>query len=389
MDKAEQLLIIGNGFDKNCKLNSSFSDYMQYTFTKKTLSNALNDFFNQKQVYLFQEFDYILESFSDDLFNQFNIWDFIFMINFYSKSTDDSLWSDIETTIHEYTKSSTDKNNKYTESKIFTYFKRTKNLESFKPFNTMSKGQEDELISWFFYKIYKSSKEMRGIETEEGLLVYLLKKLKEYEKRFKDYLLNNAMNNEYVNKAHSLYEKMVNSLVTNILSFNYTQIDKTTKSTLHHIKNFENIHGTLSRSNNIIGIDSTKVNVSNLNYMFTKTYRKVAQFTEYDDKEQNTNEYFEKSIKTIKFYGHSLNSNDYAYFQTIFDYFDLYNNSTIKLIFMYSIYDSDKSDQIKINVIKGVTGLIENYGSTLDNSFKGKNLLHRLLNQKRLVIKEI
>lgn len=51
-------------------------------------------------------------------------------------------------------------------------------------------------------------------------------------------------------------------------------------------------------------------------------------------------------------FGHSLSIFEFLYFQSIFDY--------------YSIYDS-------------VYNLFENYGERLDNKDRGKNLLHKFI----------
>lgn len=53
-----------------------------------------------------------------------------------------------------------------------------------------------------------------------------------------------------------------------------------------------------------------------------------------------------KSIKNIVFYGHSLAPADYSYFQSIFDYYNIYDND-ITLVFYYSIYDKNKEQDIK------------------------------------------
>ena len=46
-----------------------------------------------------------------------------------------------------------------------------------------------------------------------------------------------------------------------------------------------------------------------------------------------------QTVKTIVFYGHSFAPADYSYFQSIFDYYNIYDND-ITLVFYYSIYGS-------------------------------------------------
>ena len=47
-----------------------------------------------------------------------------------------------------------------------------------------------------------------------------------------------------------------------------------------------------------------------------------------------------KTIDEIIVFGHSLGEQDYSYFQSIFDYVDLYHSKT-KLTFIYSDYFID------------------------------------------------
>ena len=88
----------------------------------------------------------------------------------------------------------------------------------------------------------------------------------------------------------------------------------------------------------------------------------------------------ENAAITIKFYGHSLNEADYSYFQSIFDYYNLYGNARVALVFYYS-KGFEQTDSIY--------RLINTYGTTLPNKAQGKNLMHKLLLENRLKIIEI
>lgn len=79
----------------------------------------------------------------------------------------------------------------------------------------------------------------------------------------------------------------------------------------------------------------------------------------------------------IKFYGHSLSEADYSYFQSIFDYYNLYSNCRMGLVFYYS-EGYEQTDEIY--------RLINVYGDTLSNQKQGKNLIHKLLLENRLKI---
>lgn len=98
----------------------------------------------------------------------------------------------------------------------------------------------------------------------------------------------------------------------------------------------------------------------------------------------------------IKFFGHSLGDADYSYFQAIFDEVDLYESNT-HLIFYYNANRSNdekkgaaekKEDKAQQEMFEKVNRLITTYGRTLDNEDHGKNLLHKLLLEGRLTIKQ-
>lgn len=77
-------------------------------------------------------------------------------------------------------------------------------------------------------------------------------------------------------------------------------------------------------------------------------------------------------IEAIKFYGHSLAEADYSYFQHLFDYYDLYNNNSLKLEFYYSVYEGVDPEKLKQEQLVSILRLLDKYGETLDNKFHGK-----------------
>ncbi|GGD04270.1 hypothetical protein GCM10011573_37260 [Enterococcus wangshanyuanii] len=91
-----------------------------------------------------------------------------------------------------------------------------------------------------------------------------------------------------------------------------------------------------------------------------------------------------KNIEQIIFFGHSLSVADYSYFQSIFDYYNIYD-SDVDLIFYYVNYSKNAFPQC----LEAITKLIKRYGETLDNKDHGKNLLHKLSLECRLKVKEI
>ena len=135
-----------------------------------------------------------------------------------------------------------------------------------------------------------------------------------------------------------------------------------------------------SKRTTIFGIDQNKVETNSNAYQFTKTFRKMNE----QEKLLSHSLPNQSEINEIIFFGHSLSEADYSYFQSIFDYYDIYH-SEVKLSFLYSEY-GDESGHVGIRrrQIKNVTNLIRNYGDTMDNQNHGRNLVHKLLLENRL-----
>ena len=94
-----------------------------------------------------------------------------------------------------------------------------------------------------------------------------------------------------------------------------------------------------------------------------------------------------RSILQSTFYGHSFAPADYSYFQSIFDYYNIYDND-ITLVFYYSIYDESKEQEIKRTQFNSVSKLMSEYGITF-HSEKGGNLMHKMLLEGRLILKKL
>lgn len=211
-------------------------------------------------------------------------------------------------------------------------------------------------------------------------------------------IINNGLSDVYINTEHGPQHlvKKTNFLsgyfpaLTNtyILNFNYTNLFDILE--VQCPCNFDNVHGKLCNqacripcesSNIIFGIDDTLIHSHNTNSdlrLFSKTYRKMCnKNTPTNILPANDNP---STSVIIKFYGHSLSEADYSYFQSIFDYYNLYGNNKISLIFYYS-KGYEQNDEIY--------QLINTYGKTLSNQDQGKNLMHKLLLENRLKILEI
>ena len=189
-------------------------------------------------------------------------------------------------------------------------------------------------------------------------------------------------------KVRKIFE--VDNNITNIvINFNYT----TYLEKMDYISEMTNIHGTFE--NPIFGIDNTEIGNDREFYYLIKTSRVLFNNTIKEDfKLPNKIE-----ISKICFFGHSLARADYSYFQSIFDYYDIYN-SEVKLEFKYYNYIKDdkkltdkekkeRKDEVKSNMHKSVIELMNDYGNTASNKSRGQNLLHKLILENRIKIVEV
>ena len=204
----------------------------------------------------------------------------------------------------------------------------------------------------------------------------------DFEEKFQKYIVKILKNGSFFKTcAEDKLIEIVNfhDIPINILSFNYTTFLRNTEGNYKALKT-ENVYGTL-KSKIVFGVDDIAIDANNNLYSFTKTSRMMNN-TSYDE---NSTPILHPNIKKIKFYGHSLSEMDYSYFQSIFDFYDLYG-SDVQLFFYYSIYDKRIAEDIKSNQLQAITKMIHKYGATIDNKDQGRNLQHKLLLEKRIHI---
>ena len=191
---------------------------------------------------------------------------------------------------------------------------------------------------------------------------------------------------------------------SSVLSFNYT-MPLVCVDSLDRRVPLVNIHGLLCagdpRDEDIVfGIDGTGLLGDPDVLPFTKTYRIMGLGSGDDGEIVHVPPVVggqDNGTALIKFYGHSLAPADYSYFQAIFDAVRLYEGDT-RLIFYYrrhskgEISDEAKAREmakIRTETMKHVIALLSSYGETLDNKDHGRNLIHKLLIEGRLIVKPL
>lgn len=415
---SKQLLILGNGFDLHCGLKSGYKDFFRYT-----ILDTIGERFNLAQMKA----------------GVSGFWERL-LLEYYKKYGEkDYSWCDIEGIIRDVLCGiliDNSSGNYNLRSNILNAVKTGLDLYEQKLY-----GDNKSIERYIFICCVNALNRVKyEIETDNDRLDYLGKllliELNNFEKRFCKYIKGciydekNDINEQYIvnavnllayitgfstpdfeniddmieieeeydeeeishNVSHPILRenqvlsKEFNKLrYTNILSFNYTAIFDVLGVKCPFV--YSNVHGKLCNkqcgedcvsSSIIFGIDDTLIQSQETNELrlFSKTYRKMSDTSiPISILPKNDDQPIE-----IKFYGHSLSEADYSYFQSIFDFYNLYDNNNVSLLFYYS-KGYEQNDAIY--------RLINSYGKTLENKDRGKNLIHKLLLENRLKIVEV
>lgn len=205
-----------------------------------------------------------------------------------------------------------------------------------------------------------------------------LKKMKNDFKQLNQQTANQSyfriIDTMYMNKQHNnqFKEKMNNFMIKGVSG---KEIKVSTN----------NVHGT-SFNSVIFGIDQSGVHAKDSQYIFTKTFRKLITSVGRESLKLPPR----KDVSRIVFYGHSLSKADFSYFQSIFDYYDIYSSNVI-LEFYFSEYGSNAEDNREImeNNAADIIALIRDFGSNMDNTNLGENLVHKLQLENRIRVTPI
>ena len=407
------LLIIGNGFDLHLDIKTDyktfFDDQMKNPGFSKTYDFFHNFYMeiNLNGKHLFRD---SMKDYGDLFLSEITVWDLLFMGK--SKDSKNKNWCDIE----EEMANSLVPISKITPQKVPgppTLWKKVKTLlqqdEQYE--DKMMQYQNPSLenfiaavISYCYPKIgggWKNDRIRKElVKTDVSWAEFLLNQLKLFEKKFGNFVIEQIKNRDLFNTmalgfAHHILEEDIalqeypdigQEFNFNILSFNYTWNYDDVLTPGSRIVEMDNVHGIAKDGGIIFGIDNVLASSDDYWFPFTKTYRKLEKYTNSDD--PNPHHVFDPKITRILFYGHSLNRQDYSYFQSIFDFYEIYSKP-VTLVFFYSIYEGVPEEVIKKNVTDRVYALLNNYGKTFDNQAKGKNLSHMLLLGPRVFIKKI
>ncbi|MBK1999412.1 hypothetical protein JE040_11295 [Enterococcus xinjiangensis] len=391
----KKLIVLGNGFDLACTLKSTYKDFFSERIKKEVeekLDEALDNFKTQMMDDSYFGYDTIfkvkepderlrqirrmMRDYSSgntlDIYriveeSKLTFWDLIF---YYSGGKEKDLqWQDVE-------------------QKMLEFFCSTNDDANFPNLRMIKKS-----LSGFFYKVNVETllclhlaaflPDRKEYERKK-LLNYLYDELRIFENYFAEYI-NGIINYDYKKNACDLLLKMsdatsIPKITDKVFSFNYT-------NPFMGQLNIINVHGTVQEHNIIFGIDQENIDPVKDIYRFTKTFRQMTE-TKLAVTYQENILPDKEEIDEIVFFGHSLSTLDYSYFQTIFDHYELYQ-SKIRLVFYYKKYGNYTREDMELDLAQKISKMLYAYSPSIDNPKKGKNLLHKLLLEKRLIIEEI
>lgn len=385
ISSSKQLIVLGNGFDLSSGLKTTYKNFFDYYYRNIGIEESKLNLVRDKIIQMSE-----LSQNDNNIFSKINSW----MLLFKDRSLSmDSNWMNVEETILYYltagiipqTNAVLNKwkklaRDKYDVSHIIISL----------PANRSSVLIANKIISTELSKVnYDKEKFFLQSYTEDFVAKFLLEELQELENEFENFLFKEAgfdigqdgLGIDYFEKARNLITTIVKNNYEftdesyNIMCFNYTdpwsevwERNGAISEDFNSPKRYINVHGRAVRSSEntiIFGIDNQTIQSTRLVNIF------------------------EDGITTIKIFGHSLGEADYSYFQQMFDYFDLYNNNSIKLYFYYKKYDQRSTLEYLHEQSVIITRLLEKYGDTMNNKSHGKNLITRLELMRRLHIIEL
>ena len=366
----EELYILGNGFDLYLGLKTKYSDYFKnrkiseefFEKIKLIFKNSIGSYNYDARGKVYAVFNYdeallnmqIIQLYKDIEKNLF----YLYLI-FLKKC--DLNWNEVE-------------------SNILPFIRDTSKIFELKMETILGNIEKNEM-----YKYLLIAKVIIKDRKNLNFLDFMMEQLNLFEKDFGNYIGSLELKEENKNRLINIFRTTCRKKIINFnysiflqdlidrykdIAFSEIEIPRRIKP----IESIVNIHGDFK--NPIFGIDSHNSEEQFQN--FTKTSRILN-----NDTVGNFELPKPEKLGTINFFGHSLSEADYSYFQSLFDYYDIYS-SNIKLNFMYSEYDKNDLTRAKRETHNNVVKLMNNYGEKLENKDKGKNLLHKLLIENRI-----
>lgn len=378
-------LVIGNGFDLYCGLETRYVDY--FNSRKEKIDNIRNCI-NQLKIVTTNFFakeasiDELAVHLSPKIKNieKINVWDFLFVIlsDEHKDEIEDWNWCDVESIMAKWLKDGPHSENECDWNVVFEALKNSVSKEPM-PF------QYRCLVAFVLLK-----NKLKNFESEDAYFVFLLEQLNQFEKDFGEYIQNQLVTQternfclrERLERFSSDSERTIQELcsqnrITSIDTFNY---DAPFIEGLYD--KFHHINGDLESP--IFGVDTTLFKADDPRFIFTKTSRRM-----HLDMMRSDN-FIPAEFSNVIIFGHSLNGADDNYFFSIFDKLDITNPSNnSKIVFAYYVYDSQRRNEIISCERNKISILFQEYSKYKFGDFHGNRLLDELTIQGKIIMYEM
>lgn len=346
------LLVLGNGFDKACGLESSFPEYLTSIYYNTTLEKC-KDIIRYIRTNGTRYGDAMLTMNSSyDGFNKVKYWDIYFSKPHLIKMSEKEikLWSDFETRLNLFIMGIKNGGIEWRNDILTSRWSDVFNYPS----------NEGMLFSLALrlYLTHRTGQEDIENVSHNKLSELLLEDLKDYEKRFGEYIRGQQANKkDYLANA----EKWIKALrggdeLEYLNTFNYSDLSSllSSKAGLWHVNG--------DADTPIFGIDYDTEGGHDYDpwYKFTKTYRRL---------ELNGSKVCyptNRAFKKVIVYGHSLNKQDYNYFFALFNRLKLNkerNENGYSIVFAFNEYGDRSLEDVKREQVEGVLRMMRAYNN--------------------------
>lgn len=425
-----ELLIIGKGFDLQCKLKTKYTDFFSKKYGIDFLTEKYIEKFPEQTVIQCKQkaIDFFINVFKEKLYN-LNVEKFIqsnsdsygYLINYFKQIFRQN-FSDFEPTltnwdiifISSYVLMSNSDKFQWVDIEKMIFKTVTIVFKNKKEIFSNSEFPNDQARMKFINIVQYCFKDNKDLSTS------MLDSLKKFEKSFALYIKNLIYKSKdhYFKRSEKLLKYLTSSyneeiVHLDVINFNYS-LDENIVNQMIHEKRFSNItfnswtniHGVASWNDSytrsqinklhsnykrlappIFGIDwhdisdtTNDIDFNDPRIIFTKSFRLIDnQVNNMRDKKHQ----FQKNINKIIFFGHSLGHADYSYFESLFDIYNIYD-SNIELNFYYKKGSSDFLDRLSAQkTLEEIIKLLTSYGQTSTNQH-GENIVNKLLLEQRL-----
>ena len=358
------LLIIGNGFDLHCGLHTSYLDYFNYQY-KNSIGFKL--FVNLLKHGNIEKLDEAFKLLKDE--KNITFFDVYFTVQDWNKELlgTDLTWSNVEDMLLKGFEGGTSNNLSY--HLCFVCYSR---LVAYNNTNSYDFDVSYDILGQYLASRFGFNKTI----DESTFNNFLLEELDKFSVNFSKFITKQVEETpNYITDAQNFIMKITGHALNEciIISFNYTEPLASPSSA--------NIHGIASKEKIVFGITcgekEIKQNTHNSWYYKATKEFKIAKLLANGIKVSANYE----GIKDIYVYGSSLGSQDYDFYENLFEYFEfLMRSNSARIHFCYSVYGNKTREEVAEDLTIKVTNLINKFG----DNYKTYGLLRSMIQKGHL-----